>query len=177
MKSHPVVCRLLAGLFVAALAGCVVNLAFDMPQDLQIDGTGGTLNGTFNFDLSQYPEVTQHSSNVQSLSFQSLDATVTTVKSGNTATSISGTLALRPGGATDSSQDVKVGTISNLAITQGQTFHLQGSPALDTFLLSTVKGNGKFSLVISNGVVTGGDVHLVLHVVVHADLGYGTGVF
>jgi hypothetical protein len=167
----------LLGLGLATVAACVVNISFDMPQDVQLDATGTTVNGVFAFDLGTIQVVQQHKADVQTLSLNSVDATVTAIGSANKATSVTGKLALRPdGGAADGSQDIKVGDVTNLAITQGATFHLPGNTALDSFMLSTIKGSGKFSVVIS-GITTGGEAHLTLHVVPHIDLGYGGGIF
>ena len=155
---------------IAAIAACAVNLSFDMAKDLAVEAAGTSLATTVPVDLSQYSEVQSHKGNVQDLSLQSIDATVTTVEAANHATSLSGAVTLRPDGApADGSQDIAVGSVQGLAISPGATFHLPGNPQVDAFLLQALKGTGKFSLVVA-GSTAGGEAHLQLHVVMHVGL-------
>ena len=163
----------LAGL--AALAGCVVNLSFDMNQTVALDAVGTSVSTVQPFDLGQYPEVQQHKNEVQSLGLDSVDLLVTAVATANKANSVSGTLALRPDGATDASHDVQVGVLTNVSTAQGTRLHIPGNPAVDAFLLSVIKGSGKFSAVIA-GTTTPGEAHITVQATLHASLGYGSGL-
>jgi hypothetical protein len=167
---------------VLGLAGCVINLNFDIPRSFQIDVpvANGTFSQTFPVDFSQQAEIQQHKGSIDSLSFESLDLTVTQVNTSlgtNTLTALSGTVSLRPDGATDASMDVLVGTLTNFPITLNSTVNLKGSPALDAFLLQAVKGTGKFSIIVTGTPASGNQAHFVLLSTLHAGLGYNTGIF
>jgi hypothetical protein len=163
------------------LAGCVINLNFDIPRSFPVDVSPiiqGTFTQLFAVDLSQQAEVQQHKGSIDSLSFESVDLTVASVGSNDTLTSLtSATLALRPDLAPDASTDVPVGTLTNFAITPGTTANLKGSPALDAFMLQVVRGSGKFSIVFTATPGSGNAAHFVLQTTLHAGLGYNTGIF
>lgn len=176
--------RTLSGILCAGvLASCGggilpnINFSFDTPRDVQLDATGTTVNGVFPFDLSSNATVQQYKTHVQALSLNSLDITITDTttpgSSGgtNAASSITGTVALRPSTATDASKDVQVGSLTSFALTKGATKTLPGSPALDAFVLSTLQGNGQFGVAVS-GTTTPGAAHLLVHLVPHLTLTY-----
>lgn len=166
--------RLLLGLAACcALAACVVSLSFDFDQaGVNVVFSGTSVNTSVPIDLSTQPDIQAHKANVQSISLNSADLTVTAVGAGNNATAISGTLALRPDGATDASHDVSVGTITNYAIsTTTAPYHLVGSPALDAFILATIKGSGKATALIS-GTSTGGSGNFTLDLKLHLSMDY-----
>jgi hypothetical protein len=166
----------LGATLLLAVAACAVDIAFDMTKDFAVDSAGaGSINSVVAVDLLQYKEVQDHKANVQALRLDSVDAKITTVATNNKATTVSGTMSLRPSGAADASQDVAVGTLTNVAIAVGTTVHLPGSPALDAFLLKQLKGDGKFSAIIS-GTVVGGEAHLTLNAVLHSSMSYSTGL-
>jgi hypothetical protein len=163
------------------VAACVINLNFDIPRSLAVDAEPiiqGTFAQSFPIDFSQQAEIQQHKGSIDSLSFESLDLTVTSVGGTNTLTAInSATLALRPDGVLDASKDVPVGTLTNFLIKQGTTANLKGSPALDAFMLQSVRGSGKFSIVLNATTGTASAAHFVLQSTLHAGLGYNTGIF
>lgn len=163
------------------VAACVINLNFDIPRSFAVDAEPilqGTFTQSFPVDFSQQAEVQQHKGSIDSLSFESLDLSVTSVGGANTLNQInSATLALRPDGATDASKDVPVGTLTNFAIAPATKQTLKGSPALDAFMLQTVKGSGKFSIIFTATTGTGNAAHFVLATTLHAGLGYNTGIF
>lgn len=163
--------NLLAGLSLIALAACVVNLSFDMPQTVHMQATqAGTISQVQPVDLNQYKEVQDHKTQVKSLAFDSADAVVTTITSGS-GTHVTGKLSLRKtSDPADGSADLFVGNLTNVAITQGSSVHLVGSPALDAFLFSELQGAGKFSAVISGNI--DGAADFVITVTVHASMGY-----
>jgi hypothetical protein len=155
------------------LAACVVNLQFDVVQDLVVDATGSSISTVVPVDLTQYKEVQDHKGNVQSFSLDSVDVKITAVGAANKATSITGALAVRAQNApADGSQDVLVGQLNNFAVSPNATFHLPSNPALDLFLFNQIKGAGQFSVVVS-GSTAGGEAHLTLNAKLHANLGYG----
>lgn len=169
------------------VAACVINLNFDIPRTFTVDVApiaSGTLTQEFPVDFSQQAEVQQHKGSIDSLSFESIDLTVTqTTTPGptggtNTLTSITGTISLRPdGGPADGSKDVLVGNLTNFPITVNSTAHLKGSPALDAFMLQAVKGTGKFAIELSATPGSGNAAHFVLQSTLHVGLGYNTGIF
>jgi hypothetical protein len=163
------------------VAACVINLNFDIPRSFAVDAAPiiqGTFSQSFPVDFSQQSEVQQHKGSIDSLSFESLDLTVTSVASTNTLTTIkSATLALRPDLALDASKDVPVGTLTDFVIAVNTTANLKGSPALDAFMLQAVKGSGKFSIILNATTGSGNAAHFVLQTTLHAGLGYNTGIF
>ncbi len=177
MKRFPALARVApAGLF-ALLAACVVDLAFDMNQDFQVDEAPGatSINTVQSFDLGSVQAVQDHKGDVQSFSLQAIDVTVTALGTGNKAHTLTGSLALRPDGApSDGSKDVKVGDVTNFSLAQGSSYHLAGNSTLDNFIFTTFKGSGKFSVVVAGS--TDGEAHGTLHAVIHATLGYGAGL-
>jgi hypothetical protein len=168
--------NLIALLALAPLAACVVNLSFDIDKQLTLASQqAGAISQTQTVNLSDYAAIRDHKGNIKSLDLDSADVTVLTVLSGNTSTTVSGTLVLRPGGVTDASQDVQVGTLTNFSTTQGSTVKLPGTPQLDAFLLAQVQAAGTFSAIL-NGTVNG-VTNLVIDVDLHASLGYDSGLF
>jgi hypothetical protein len=157
---------------VGAVAACVVNLSFTYPKDGVIvaitDQT--SVNQAIPLDLSTQAEVQAHKANVQDLTLDSLDATVTAVTSGS-GVIINGNMKLRPdGGPADGSKDVQVGTLTNVAVTVGTKVHLAGSPALDALVLSTIKGSGKATAVIIG--TSSGQANFTLDLALHLSMAY-----
>ena len=149
--------RILLGIsLVATVAACVVNLSFTYPKNgVVVQFTGTAVNKDIPIDFSTQAEVQAHKANVQDISLDYLDATVSAVAADNNVTVINGQMKLRPdGGAADGSQDVSVGTLTNVAVTVGTKLHLVGSPALDALVLTTIKGSGKATAYIT-GTATG----------------------
>ena len=167
--------NILGATCLLAVVACAVDIAFDMTRDIPIDATGTSVNSVVAVDLAQYQLVQDHKGNVQALQLQSVDVKVTAIAISNKATSVSGTLSLRPASAIDATQDVAVGTLTNVPIVLLTKVTLPGSAALDAFLLQQIKGDGKFSAVIS-GSTAGGEAHLTINAVMHASMSYGTGL-
>ena len=164
--------RLTLGILAAgAIVACTVNLSFTYPKNgTVVSFTGSAVNQAIPIDLSTQAEVQAHKANVQDLSLEYLDATVSSVGSGNNVTTINGTMKLRPdGGAADGSQDVMLGTLTNVSVTVGTKVHLVGNPAIDALVLSTIKGSGKATAVIvgtaapASGAVGDFTLDLALH--------------
>ena len=168
--------RYAAVLGLAGLAACSVNLAFDITKDAVVDSPQSSIATVIPVDLSSSKEVQEHKGDVEALSLESVDLTVLSVEADNTATSVSGSLALRAVDApSDGSQDVSVGTIDALPITVGAHVHIAGNPALDKFVFDQLQGSGQFAAVIA-GTTQGGTTHATIRVAMHASLAYGLGL-
>jgi hypothetical protein len=138
-----------------AVAACTVSLSFSHTEVQEVVFTGAAVNQAVPVDLSTQSEVQAHKDSVQSITLDYLDATVTAIGSSNNVTVINGTMKLRPdGGATDGSQDVLVGSLTNVPIVLNENVHLTGTPALDALVLSTVRGSGKATVFVT-GTATG----------------------
>ncbi|MFL5363444.1 MAG: hypothetical protein ACJ78W_00545 [Myxococcales bacterium] len=175
MKSNSVR-RYAAVLGLVSLAACSVNLAFDIAKDAEVVSTQGSVATAIPVDLSESKEVQEHKGNIEALSLDSVDLTVTAVESDNSATSVTGSLALRAADApADGSQDVVVGAIDALPISVGAKVHIPGNPDLDKFLFDQLQGAGEFSAVVA-GTTKGGPTHATIHVAMHASLAYGIGL-
>ena len=167
----------LAAVCLAALVACVVNLSFDMDQPglaLQTGGAGPVSQWTL-VDLGTNSDVRAHQSDIQSLDMESVDVTVTSVNTANNlATMLSGTVSLRKV-LDDASTEVKIGDLQAFQAVKNEHRRISGNPALDAFLLERLHDGGKFYLLISG--TTDGRTDLVLDVVLHASMGYNTGLF
>ena len=166
----------LAALCLAALAACVVNLSFDMDQPgvaLQAPAAGSMSQSTL-VDLGNNSDVRAHQRDIQSLDLESVDVTVTAVNAANLAQMLSATLSLRKDLA-DPSTDVKIGDLQDFKAVKNEHRRISGNPALDAFLLERLNDGGKFYLLVSG--TTDARTDLVLDVVLHASMGYDTGLF
>ena len=166
-----------ASVCLGALAACVVNLSFDMDQPgllLQAPGPGNTSQSAL-VDLGKYSDVQAHQRDIRSLDLESVDVTITAINPNNLATMLSGTLSLCKDAVADPSTDVKVGDLSNFQVVRNGARRINGNPAVDAFLLERLHDGGKFYLLVSG--TTDARTDLVLDVVLHASMGYDTGLF
>src|SRR5207302_9843284 len=86
-----------AGVGHATLAACVVNLSFDLDQPgvpLVTAAAGAAYTSTL-IDLGNSNDIRTHRNDIRSLDLESVDVTITEVKSDNQAANLSGTLTLR----------------------------------------------------------------------------------
>ena len=169
----------LVTLGLATLAACIVNLSFSMDKPgvaLKTDpGVTHLSQQTILVDLGDYKEITDHKNDIKSLDLDYLDVTITQLGAGNTAHTVSGTLALRKNMGDPPANDIQVGTLNALPLTVNNTQRIQGTPALDAFLLQQLQSAGKFYVVVSGSVDSGvADVTVDLNI--HASLGYETGI-
>jgi hypothetical protein len=167
----------LAVVCLAALVACVVNLSFDLDQPglpLQAGGAGPISQWTL-VDLGSNSDVRAHQSDIQSLDLESADVTVTAVNAANNlAQMLSGTVSLRKI-LDDPSTEVKIGDLQGFRAVKNEHRGISGNPALDAFLLERLHDGGKFYLLVSG--TTDARTDLVLDVVLHASMGYDTGLF
>jgi hypothetical protein len=172
---------------LAGVAACVINLNFDVAQTLNVSKTPLPPQALplalppILIDLSQQSEVQQHKSSIDSFALDSMDLAVLQFNQGNNVTSISASIAFRPDGATDASQDVALGTPFTLTVNPVGTAHLQGNRAVDALVLNAVKGTGKLSVILT---VTGvqpqsasNNADFSLKSTLHMAMGYNTGIF
>ena len=168
----------LVTLGLCTIAACVVNISFDMPQTVQVSSAPGvtSIHQVKSVNLQDYSEVRDHKDNIKSLDLDSLDVVVTAVDAGNHATKVTGTVVLRPSGASDATQDVKVGSLTEFPITLNNKTTFKGSPELDAFLLNQLHSEGTFSVVV-DGNIDAAPAVMTLTVTMHSSLGYDTGIF
>jgi hypothetical protein len=175
--SRRIVRRLaLAAVCLAALTACVVNLSFDLDQpgvQLVTAGPGAASTSTL-VDLGNSNEVRAHRSDIRSLDLDLVDVTITEVKPDNQAQYLSGALTLRKD-LGDPSTEVKVGDLQNFQVINNSVRHLKGNPAVDAFLLERLNDGGKFYAIVSG--TTDGVTDIVLDILLHASMGYETGLF
>jgi hypothetical protein len=168
----------LVTLGLCTLAACIVNLSFDMPKTFTVQSAASvtTVSQTQHVSLSDYKEINDHKNNIKSLDLDSADVTVTKVYSDNAATVVNGTVTLKKNAADAAETPVLVGTLTNFATVQNTTVRLPGSPALDAFLLQQLQTAGSFDVIV-DGTINSAPAHLDLTVLMHASLGYDTGLF
>ena len=161
---------------LAALAACVVNLSFDMDQPgipLQTSAAGAASTSTL-VDLGNSNDIRTHRNDIRSLDLESVDVFITEVKPGNLAQNLNGTLTLRKD-LGDPSTEVKLGDLQNFQVVAQSWKRIKGNPAVDAFLLERLHDGGKFYAIISG--TTDGATDIVLDVLLHASMGYETGLF
>src|SRR5438270_13867442 len=165
---------------LATLAACIVNLSFamDKPQVALKSNAGTTkiAEQTILVDLGEYKEITDHKDNIKSLDLDYVDVTITSVGSGNTASTATGTVTLRKNLSDPASADIAVGSLTAFQLQQGKTVRINGTPALDAFLLQQLQNVGKFYVVVS-GSIDHGAADVVLDLNLHASIGYDAGIF
>jgi hypothetical protein len=161
----------------AALAACVVNLSFDMDQKglALITAGSGAVSQSALVDLGSYDAVRSHRNDIRSLDLESVDVTITEVKSDNTAKLLTMTLTLRKLFTDPPENDVKIGDLAAFQVLPNGTRRIGGNPQLDAFLLERVHDGGMFYLVVAGS--TDGKTDVVMDVNLHASMGYDTGLF
>ena len=166
----------LAGVCLAALAACVVNLSFDLDQPgvPLVTAAAGAASTSTLIDLGNSNDIRTHRNDIRSLDLESVDVTITEVKSDNQAANLSGTLTLRKD-LGDASTEVKVGDLQSFPVLLQSTKRIKGNPAVDAFLLERLHDGGKFYAIMSG--TTDGATDIVLDVLLHASMGYETGLF
>ncbi len=164
-------------LALVALAGCVVNLSFDLDQPgiALITPTSGSASQSLLVDLGNSQDVRAHQKDIRSLDLDSADVTMTEVKADNLATKLSLTLWLRKDFADPPANDVKVADVQDFTVARQATRRIPGNPAVDAFLLERLQNGGKFYLIVSG--TTDNKTDLVLDVNLHASMGYDSGLF
>jgi len=157
-----------------ALTACIVNLTFDMKKSLPLQTQPGATAVSQNVLLDlQYSEITEHKAQIRSLDLDYAEVTVGKVNAAATpASRISGTLKLRR--TLSGSPDVAVGTV-DLAIVNGTTKRLNGTPELDAFLLQQLHEQGTFYAVFDG--TADGVADFILDVDLHASIAYDAGLF
>jgi hypothetical protein len=170
----------LVTLGLATLAACIVNLSFAMDKPgvvLKSDAGLKTITEQkILVDLGEYKEITDHKDNIKSLDLDYVDITITAVGSGNTAGTVTGTVTLRKNLGDPATSDIAVGSLNAVPLTVGTTRRINGSPALDAFLLQQLQSVGKFYVIVS-GSIDKGVADLTVDLNLHASLGYDTGIF
>ena len=166
----------LAAVCLAALAACVVNLSFDLDQPgvPLVTATAGAASTSTLIDLGNSNDIRTHRNDIRSLDLESLDVTITEVKQDNLAHNLSGTLTLRRD-LGDPSTEVKVGDLQSFPVLLQSTKRIKGNPAVDAFLLERLNDGGKFYAIVSG--TTDGATDIVLDILLHASMGYDTGLF
>ena len=170
-----------AAALCALLAGCQVGLPFDLARDVQVDETASDSVGMlFHLDLAEAAALqTAGRGPVRALTLDSADVTVTQVDTDagqNQAKSVSGTLRLRPAGATGTSGDAVVGSFAGLRLQPGAVAHLEGTEAASALLLAAHAKDGRFQVALDCTLDDGRPAHVVLWVALHASAGYHSGL-
>src|SRR5260221_3256512 len=142
----------LVTLGLLTLAACVVNLSFSMDKpNIALKSDAGTTSITQQsilVNLGDYSAITQHKDSIKSLDLDYLDITVTAVDAANTASTISGTVSLRKTLSDPTANDIAVGTITAMPIAVGSKVRINGTPALDAFLLAQLQTSGSFYVIV-----------------------------
>ena len=161
----------------AAIGACVVNLSFDMDQRglALVSPAPGTLSQSALVDLGSYQDIRSHRNDIRNLDLESVDVTITEVKSDNAAKMLSLTLTLRKSLFDPPESDVRVGDLAAFQVLNNSTRRIGGNPQLDAFLLDRLKDGGTFYLVVTG--TTDGKTDVVMDVNLHASMGYDSGLF
>jgi hypothetical protein len=134
------------------LSACTMAVPFDVSSGVSLQGPEGAYAVTEAFDLSTEGDLWSQRDKVDSVSVDEVLVTVLSVGPAQRAGVSTITLSLRAGGApADGSQDLGLPPF-DLAFIAGQTARIPGSAALDTFLLAVLRGDGRFTLVVSGNL-------------------------
>jgi len=167
MNRNSLVARaaVLSGLVV--LAGCSKEIDFSLPATFTVTSDGVTAYGTVRpINLSvDAPDAWSHRSKVKDLSLVEVEGMVITVYYPTGGTTGSGTVALRPEGVFDSSQDVTLGTYTSKTIATGQSVIVTLVPAALTIVNDALQGDGRFQVVASGSTTAAASfsVEFTLH--------------
>jgi hypothetical protein len=137
----------LAGLLL--LPGCSKEIDFSVPASFTVNSEGGVPYSTVQgVDLSvDAPDAWSHKDKVKDLSLVDVDGTIVAIFSSPTGNTGSGTVSLRPDGATSSASDVLIGTYANEPIVNGRTLTITLSAAAIDIINNALQGNGRFQVV------------------------------
>lgn len=143
----------LAAAVLPLLSACTAVIPIDLTREVTLESPGGAFSTAQRIDLSQEPAVWSRRASVDAVSVDQITATVRSVGQGHRAAAVSLALAFRPDGApADGSRDLRVGTLADLAFTAGSSVTLQGTAALDAFLLEVLHGSGAFTAIASGAL-------------------------
>jgi hypothetical protein len=167
--------RALATALLPLLSACTAIIPIDVVREVTLEApAAGAFEKVQVIDLSTTAAVWNHRDQVDAVSVDDVTATVLSVGAGQPAASLDLTIGFRPDGApADGSQDRAVGTLPSLPLVAGATASLHGSSTLDAFLLSVLKGTGRFAAVASGQV--SGPAGAVLQVEVRGSAAYRVG--
>jgi hypothetical protein len=145
--------RLAAALIsAAALAACGGSVNFEVSKTFAVDtGSGSTSwSGEQLVDLrAEARDAWDQRSKLDTIEVKGASAVIDDLGFNHASASGSGTVSFRPDGATDASQDVLVGSWSNVPFGVGQQITLTPSSQLDDFVTSAFKKTGRFTVVAS----------------------------
>ncbi len=156
---------LAAAALAMTLTACSLAFPFDVSREVTLSGPAGDASWTEPVDLSQEDDVWSHRDALKSLSVSGVTVTVRSVAADNAATSVQFSLALRPDGAPqDGSGDLAVVSNGTLKLASGEKYELAGSAALDDLLMSTLQGDGRFSIVAHAAANAAVDADVVISI-------------
>src|SRR5207237_9648572 len=119
----------LAGVCLAALAACVVNLSFDRDQPgvPLVTAAAGAASTSTLIDLGNSNDIRTHRNDIRSLDLESVDVFITEIKTDNQAAKLSGTLTLRKD-LGDPSTEVKIGDLPSFSVEPQGWKRIKGNP-------------------------------------------------
>ena len=158
--------RLAIAAALPLLAACTAVVPVDLRREVRLESPGGAFSAQQEIDLTTVSAVWSRRDDVDAISVDELQATVTWVGAGHQAAAVSLAIAFRPEGApADGSRDVQAGTLDHLPFQVGSAVTLQGTPALDAFLLEALHGSGRFTAVASGTLDDAANAVIELHLV------------
>jgi hypothetical protein len=172
----------LVTLGLLTLAACVVNLSFAMDKPgivlKSVSGQTAITQQSTLVNLADYKEITDHKDNIKSFDLDYADITITAVDPTNTAGSVTGTVSLRKTLTDPPANDIAVGSLgaTGLSLAVGQTVRINGTPALDAFLLQQLQSAGQFYVIV-NGAIDHGVANVTVDMNLHVSIGYDAGLF
>ncbi len=145
----------LAAAVLPILTACTATVPIDLSEQVSLQSPGGAFNRVQDVDLSTVSAVWSRRDSIDAISLDEVTATVVSIGSGHAASQVSLTLAFRAEGApADGSQDLPVGTLSDLPFSPGASVAIPGSAALDAFLMQVLHGSGHLT-VVASGTLAG----------------------
>jgi len=156
----------LAAAALPLLAACNAILPIDLAREVPLVAPAGPFSKVEAIDLTTESGLWSYREKVDAVSLDEVSATVLSVAAGHQAGSVDLTLSFRPEGApADGSADLRVGTLRDLPLVPGGAAAIQGSAALDQFLLDVLRGSGGFSAVATGSLDGAADAVLEIRLV------------
>lgn len=140
----------LLAIALSALAGCSLQVPFELTWELPVAGPPGALGVEVSMDLSQAAELWSRRDEIDDVSVARVRLQVTRLGSRNRAETMSLVVRYRPEGGT-AEGDLELVEVAEFLLTEGELVEVSPQPGLGAALRDALEGSGRFALVVSGG--------------------------
>ncbi len=137
-------------LAVAVSAGCSLQVPFELAWQLPVAGSSGALGAEVPMDLSDQAALWDRRDDVLEVDVESVRLLVVRIGKQNRAGATSLALHYRPEGADSTGEaDVALVDVGSLTLSESVVIEAEVQPGLGAALGGALRGDGRFSLVVS----------------------------